>query len=309
MKGTQIETKAPHILRVMTNGLLSLSLVVLALASIAASPRTFPEIIPLPNGWQPEGIALGRGSAFFSGSLATGSIYKGDLRTGEGSILSQRTGRVAVGMKYDVRSNTLFVAGGPTGMAYVYDASSGASIAEYQLTTLPSFINDVVVTRNGAFFTNSSQPEIYEIPLSRNGRLPNPAQVRTIPLSGDYQQVAGFNANGIDATPDGKWLVIVHSALGVLYRVDPRTGEATQIDLGGGSVAAGDGILLRGANTLYVVQNQLNQIEVIKLRKKLTSGRIVDTLTNPNFDVPTTIARFGGALIRDQCSLHHAAHA
>ena len=46
----------------------------------------------------------------------------------------------------------------------------------------------------------------------------------------------------------------------VRYRgVDPVTGIATRITLVGGSVLNGDGILLHG-KTLYVVQNQLNQI-------------------------------------------------
>ena len=58
---------------------------------------------------------------------------------------------------------------------------------------------------------------------------------------------------------------------------------------------AGDGILLRG-KTLYVVQNQLNQVAVIKLSSGYTSGEIVDLLTSPNFRVPTTIAAFGNTL-------------
>jgi len=70
---------------------------------------------------------------------------------------------------------------------------------------------------------------------------------------------------------------------------------ATQINLGGASVSAGDGLLLRG-RTLYVVRNQLNQIAIIDLAPDLSSGEVVGTITNPNFDVPTTIAAFGNAL-------------
>jgi hypothetical protein len=44
------------------------------------------------------------------------------------------------------------------------------------------------------------------------------------------------------------------------------------------------------------VQNQFNQIAVVQLSPDLTSGRIVDTITNSNFQVPTTIARFGNSL-------------
>jgi hypothetical protein len=73
------------------------------------------------------------------------------------------------------------------------------------------------------------------------------------------------------------------------------TGFATRIDLHGDSVEFGDGILLQG-ETLYVVQNQLNQIAVVELNSDFSEGTIVDTLTHRRFDVPTTIARFGNSL-------------
>ncbi len=57
----------------------------------------------------------------------------------------------------------------------------------------------------------------------------------------------------------------------------------------------GDGILLQG-KTLYVVQNQLNQIAVIKLNSDFSAGTIQTVITSSLFRVPTTIARFGSAL-------------
>jgi urease accessory protein UreE len=87
----------------------------------------------------------------------------------------------------------------------------------------------------------------------------------------------------------------VNSFEGKLYRVDPRNGAAVQIDLGGGEVPSGDGLVLR-SGTLYVVQNVLNQIAVIKLDRSFTSGEITGHLTNSNFRVPTTAAAFGNAL-------------
>jgi hypothetical protein len=269
----------------------------LALPVVAAPPQPFPPVIPLPNGFQPEGIAVGHGSRFFVGSLATGAIYSGDLRTGQGEILvPPQEGRVAVGLSFDPRSNYLFVAGGPTGAGYVYDAATGANVAAYQFTPPGTFVNDVVVTRTGAYFTDSFRPYMYHVPLSARGRLPDPAAVEEIMLGGDFDSVPGaFNANGIDATPNGKSLLIVNSALGTLYRVDPGTGDASLIDLGGGSVPAGDGILLHG-KTVYVVQNVLNQIAVVQLQPDFGSGTVVRTISDAPFRVPTTIAEFGDAL-------------
>ena len=81
----------------------------------------------------------------------------------------------------------------------------------------------------------------------------------------------------------------------MLYRIDPATGIATTIDLGGASLTAGDGLLLRGS-TLYVVRNNLNQVVVVDLAPDALSGFVSDVLTSPAFDVPTTIAALGSRL-------------
>ncbi len=277
----------------------ALILFALSLSMIgAAAPAPFPDVIPLPNGFQPEGIALGKGTTFYVGSIPTGAIYEGDLATGTGQILvPAQEGRSATGMKFDPRSNLLFVSGASTGKAFIYNGLTGANVAEVQFTSGNTFINDVVLTQDAAYFTDSFQPILYKIPLDpETGALPDPLTFEVLPLSGDYQFVpGGFNANGIDATPNGKTLIIVNSTTGLLYTVDANTGFATQIDLGGATLVNGDGILLQG-KTLYVVQNSFNQIAVVKLGADYSSGEIVDTLTNPNFRVPTTIAKFGNAL-------------
>jgi streptogramin lyase len=282
--------------RILPAALVAVMALTMVLAAPAAAQAVFPPVIPLPDGFQPEGIAVGRGTTFYVGSIPTGAIYQGDLRTGEGEILVPAAeGRAAIGLDFDSRSGYLFVAGGPTGQAYVYDTATGAMAAQYQLTAPGNvFINDVIVTREAAYFTNSFEPFIYRIPLGPAGRLPAESEVETIPLSGDFVQVAGFNANGITATPNGKYLIIVQSATGMLFRVAPDTGFAEQIELSGllDAVPAGDGILLLG-RTLYVVQNQLNQIAVIKLSPQFTSGEVVNIITDDDFRVPTTIARFG----------------
>jgi sugar lactone lactonase YvrE len=261
----------------------------------AAQAAVFPDVIPLPNGWLPEGIAIGTGYTFYAGSRVDGAIYRGDLQTGQGDVfIAGQAGRVAVGLKYDQSCNLLVVAGGQTGQGYIYDGTTGETLRVYQFSTAPSFINDVVLTNDAAYFTNSSQAELYRVDLSDCGSLPSGFDV--IPLTGDWQQVAGFNANGIVADRTGKTLIVVNSTTGNLYRVDTATGVATVIDLGGqGVVTAGDGLALRG-QTLYVVRNQFNEIVVIHLNADWSAGEVVGTLTNPNFDTPTTIGFFGSAL-------------
>jgi sugar lactone lactonase YvrE len=275
----------------------ALLLVALSLALIGStSMAPFTGVIPLPDGFQPEGIASGTGTTFYVGSIGTGAVFRGDLRTGEGKlVVPDQAGRSTIGLKFDAPTGLLFVAGGPTGSAYVYDAETGATISAIQLETMMSFINDVVVTKDAAYFTNSFQPILYKVPLESIAESPAMPEVIKIPLSGDYESVPGFNANGIAATPNGKSLIIVNSTVGALYLVDPETGVATLIDLGTGTVPNGDGILLHG-KTLYVVQNFLNQIAVVELSSDLSSGTITTTITTPLFRIPTTVARFGSTL-------------
>lgn len=284
-----------HILMVAV--IIAVLLALLAALAIPASARgkqTFPPVFNIPDGWQPEGIAVGRGSSFYVGSLLTGAVYGGDLRTGEGgTVVEGQEGRVAVGLAVDQRSNAIFVAG--VDSAYVYDAESGDELAAYPLGGF--FINDVVITREAAYFTDSFQPILFRVPLGPGGQLPEPSAVQVIPLGPGFDFVQGnFNANGIEATPDGKSLIVVNTATASLYKVDPLTGEAAKIDLGGDNVANGDGLVLAG-KSLYVVQNFSNQIGVVHLDPSLTSGTVSsEPLTSDYFMIPTTAAKFGSTI-------------
>jgi len=249
-----------------------------------------PAVLQLPNGFQPEGIAIRNKTAYF-GSLADGDIYAVNLRNGKGKVISQGPGTPSVGLKIDHR-NRLFVAGGPAGNSRVVDVRTGAILKSYQFTTGASFINDVALVRRTAWFTDSSNPVLYGLPLGMHGALPDASAVITLPLTGDYVHQPGFNLNGITATPDGKALLAVQTATGLLFRIDPRTGVAKKVDLGGYVLTNGDGLLTVG-RTLYVVQNQNNLVAVFRLNHGATSGVLKKTLTNPNFDVPTTVAQFG----------------
>jgi hypothetical protein len=87
----------------------------------------------------------------------------------------------------------------------------------------------------------------------------------------------------------------VQGNAGRLWKIDPAAASAVQVDLGGALLTAGDGLLLKG-RTLYVVQNRLNQIAVIRLNEDLTAGSVVTTISSSGFDVPTTIAFLRGEL-------------
>lgn len=269
--------------------------ITLGASPAAAAARPFPDVIPLPNGFRPEGIAI-VGTTFYTGSLGgVQGVYRGDLRTGEGSQFIPGNGGPFVGMKVDDRAR-LWIAGGGLGAGYVYDTTTtptGALLRSFSFASSGTFVNDVIVTEDAAWFTESRAPRLYRVAIGSDGAI-GPAT--TIDLTGKIDFVSGVNnLNGIAATPDGSTLIVVNSSTGKLYTIDTETIATDEIDLGGATMTTGDGILLHG-RTLYVVRNRMNQIAVIELAPDLASGTVVAVITSAAFDVPTTIARHGDAL-------------
>ena len=262
------------------------------LSSTDAYSSSRLESIPLPDAFRPEGIAVGYGSQAYVGSLVNGSIYQVDFVSGEGDLLVTRNDRVAVGLVYDDRSNYLYATGGATGKVSIYDAADGQLKGEYQLTQNGGFVNDGVIAKDAAYFTNSRSSEIYRIPLSNVGRLPDAGLIETISIGGEFNFIEGeVNANGIEVSASGDHLIIVNSASGKLYNVNPSNGVAKEIVISNGDLARGDGLLRRG-NRLYVVQNRLNQIVEVRLNRQSNTGDIVRTITNGLFRIPTTIVSY-----------------
>jgi len=270
-----------------THLLVALAGLALALPLVATSAKR-PAHLDLPNGWQPEGIAIGKGNTFYVGSIPTGRVWKGNLRNGQGSVLVPERGRMAVGVGIDQR-NRLFVAGGPTGDGYVYNARTGADIAQFNFTDEASFVNDVVVTKRAAWFTDSTRPFLYKVPIGRRGQL---GQAQSVPLTGDIVYQSGFNVNGIDATPNGKTLIIVQTNTAKLFKVN-RQGVAREIS---GATVPGDGILLHGRTLYAVVRSPQDGVLVLRLSPNLRSGRVLRTLTSADLEEPTTIDEHGSRL-------------
>jgi hypothetical protein len=267
---------------------LPITVLILALL-VPAAPAGFDaqSSIPLPDEFRPEGIASGKGDRFYVGSIPLGAVYSGSYRTGEGAVLvPPHPGRNHTGLKVDTHFDRLFVAGGASKGIYVYDARTGADVASFALPDA-GFVNDVILTPNAAYFTDSLVPQLYRVGIRRNGDLTEPQRVT---YSGDLVFTAGFNVNGIETLRGGHRLVVVKSNTGQLYRVNGRTGLTHEIELDQ-PVPNGDG-LLRHGHTLYVVQNRLNQIAGVKLDDRERSGVVRKLITDPRFDIPTTIAPF-----------------
>lgn len=272
----------------------------MTLTAVTASPvaarhghHAPPDTIALPNGWQPEGITTD-GKSVYSGSLADGAVFRADVRTGRGTVVAAGApGRVAAGLDFDRRRDLLWVVGGPTGEIRAQDADSGRVVATYEFpSATPRFLNDVVVTHDAVFATDSFNQELAVIPLrsghghGHGSKLPPASAATTLPLTGDVVFGTGFNLNGIVESPH--MLVSVQSNTGLLFRIDPRTGDSRTIDLHGALVTGGDGLELDG-RLLYVGRNQ-GQVDAVRLNHALSAGHVVASITDPTFDVPTTVA-------------------
>ena len=271
-----------------------------------AAASTGPTHIDLPDGWQPEGIAAGRGHDLYVGSIPTGAVLRIDARSGEtDTVVPARAGHNAIGLKAEHRrdrhkhhggkahashkrkADRLWVAGGPSGKAWVYSARTGDELKEFALAPAgaQTFVNDVVLTKRAAYFTDSRRAVLYVVDRDLDG-------VSELALP-DIALQPGNNLNGI--VYGRGVLLAVQTNTGTLWRIDPKTGAATQVDLGGVPLTNGDGLLLEGRR-LYVVQNRSNQVSVWRLDDEFRSGTLEETLTSPDFDVPTTIAKKHGRL-------------
>jgi outer membrane protein assembly factor BamB len=264
----------------------------LVAAGTPASAKPASDVIVLPGASSAEGITTGRGSTFYAGDFLLGDIFRGDLQSGAAELfIDAPDGRMALGMSFDEETGLLFVAGGFTGQAYVYDTVTGATVASYQLgDPSTTIVNDVTLTEQGAWFTNSASPVLYLVPMT--GGVPGTAS--SLALSGPAAVISGnINLNGIAATADGATLVVAHSANAALYTVNPDTGTSKLIE--GVSVPNVDGIVLQGRR-LWAVQNFINQISAIRLSSDLSSGLVKKVITSSHFQTPTTAALHGANL-------------
>lgn len=296
--------------RLLTLAPIAAILLLASTQTVNAGDGTFPKIIYTPDGSAPEGFAIGRGSTAYNGSY-DGSIYKVDLRSGEGSVLvpvqdPDIAGGACIflGMRVDLRTNYLFVAGCAAGNAYVFDADSGAMLMEYQLGPPGgSIINDLTITEDAVYFTDSFRAVLYRLPLGKGGSLPlSVAGLEEITMPDEFAidpAIFCCGGNGIVSTPDGKTLIVGHSNLGRIYRVDVASREVEEIWLDQTLVGFLDGIAMKG-HTLYVmtptVPTPIDGIQVIELAPDMRSGTLERIITDPDLDDVASGAIFGSSL-------------
>ena len=267
-------------------------------AQQAATPQTQTYTLP-GDAVFPEGVAYDAATGnFYVGSTRDGAVYRGNVQDGSSELEvflpGGGDGRTSVtGMKVDAYGR-LFIAGRNTGRAFIYDTATGDLIKV--LKTPPAtrtLLNDVTVTADAAYFTDSFRPVVFRVSLTPEGvgEMERWLELRTTVIPHGN----GFNLNGVAATPDGRYLLTVHFDTGNLYRIDTRTKEVVEIDLDT-RLTTGDGLWLE-KRTLYVVRENPASVVTVALSDDLASGEVMATLTHPSLDLPTTLAKVGDRLL------------
>ncbi|MER5704797.1 superoxide dismutase [Micromonospora sp. NPDC002296] len=269
---------------------------------VPAAGGPWPDLLHLPDGFHPDGIAVGPAPYAWFGSLLGGAIYRADLRTGAGTVIYPGTNPgvfdpryMALGLHADPRGR-LFVGGGWGRVIKVHDAVAGTLLRSYDVGVADSAVAFTTAAAGTVWFTDGFQPLLYGLPLGPRGELPGPDRVVTLTLGGDWVQAGGgaVSASGICPTPDRSALLVVNVAPdGGLFRVDPATGYARRVDLGGLTLPTTNGIALRG-RTLYAPR--LTDVVVLRLSPDGTCGEQVGLITDPRFDMPSAAAVYADRL-------------
>ena len=273
--------------------------VVTSLMTLAASATAQEATFTLPGtNVYPESAALDPTTGtFYVGNTEDGTVYRGSA-TAPGELevfLPARTdGRsVVMGMALDAQRR-LFLAGGATRRAFVYDANTGDLIRALELPGEGrALVNDVVVTEDAAYFTDSFRPTLYRVPLTATsvGEVEPWLDFAGTPLR--YGE--GNNLDGIVASADGRVLVAVQPSTGQLYRIDTETKEVSRVALSS-SIATGNGLLLDG-QILYIVNDEGNEVIPVTLAADFSSGEVGEGFSNPSLSFPTAAVKDGERLL------------
>ena len=249
----------------------------------------------------PEGVAYRSDTGdFYVGSTTDGTVFRGNVESSpkeaEVFLEPESDGRTtAIGMEVD-EEGRLYIAGGDTGRIFVYDTESADLIRRLDTPDAEAtFLNDVAVTPDGeVYFTDSMRPVLFRVTSTGDGVGEAEPWLNFEGTPAEYEE--GFNLNGIDATEDGRYLIAVQSNTGELFRIDTESKEVVEIDLGGATLANGDGLLLDG-RTVYVVRNEQELIVPVELSGEYIRGEVGEPFTDPSFAFPTTIAKTDGSLL------------
>ena len=251
----------------------------------------------------PEGIAADpSGRTLYTTNAATGAVFAIDVATGAVSPAGDPFGIApgaeasaplrSLGAKVDGRGR-LWVAGGTTGSMHLFDLASKKAVATFTTPGTGGFINDVVITPQAAYFTDTRRPTLWRVSADASA---NAVLEPWLSFSGTaLEYTDGANLNGIAATPDGRYLIVVQMAAGKLFRIDTQTREVARIDAGDELLTLGDGLILDGRR-LYLVRQGAGEVVALDLGADFLTAKVVKRITPAQLAWPATAALVGDRL-------------
>ena len=255
--------------------------------------NTTVELVVSDDAVFPEGIAYDDATdRLYTGSTVNGTIYGGAKTDPRLEVLSTTGDRIQAALGMEVSGAILFIAGGPTGAAYLLDLRSN-QVQQLNSEEVPAgdstFVNDVTAGSDGtAYLTNSFFPVMYR--YTGGDTLETWLELDSTII----EYGASFNLNGIAITPDDRYLLAIQSNTGNLYRIDVNDKSVTQVTVSGYQLTAGDGIELDG-DLLFVVRNMNAEVVTVEMNDDYSSGTVVQ-VTGGAFRFPTTIAASSDSL-------------
>ena len=245
----------------------ALPLVATPTATAGGRPTTY-ELQGDAGGSKFEGIGADeRRGLFYVSEVTGGEIHRGtahDAQTEQWLAGDGTDGRfTARGITTD-KEGRVYIAGGPNGIRtgrpdlWVYSAD-GELLAALRAPGENVFLNDVAIGPDGA-------------------------------------ASAGFNLGGIVVSADRSALVVAQGNVGVLWRFDLDTAEATRVDTGDAALTDADGLVRQGSR-LTVVRNFARSIATLRLSADGRSARPVSQQATDPARVLTTAKVLRGRIL------------
>lgn len=275
------------------------------LASTPVLAQSGVTVLPLPaDAAYPEGVTADPTTgAIYTNSANTGAVFRVAPDTGVVTRIADPLGlgdsppakpvSVALGLKADGQGR-LWVAGARTGSMHVVDIATGEQLARFTTPEGPWLINDVALTPDAAYFTDTLRPVLWRV---ARDSVADAALEPWLSFAGTALEYGEEpNLNGIVATPDGRYLIVVLMKTGRLFRIDTRTREVAAIDTGASALDGGDGLALIDQR-LFLVRQSAGEVVALDLSADLATAVEAKRIKPAELAWPATIAVRGDRLI------------
>jgi sugar lactone lactonase YvrE len=227
---------------------INFTFLLLALSPIAtlAAPRPHPEITSytLPgNNTFPEGVSRQPNSPYFySGSITTGTLYRGNIYTPEMEVFIPNTPSTCLaGIKVDDQYR-LYVAGCTSGSVFVYDVNTRDLLYTFTVSYNGSFLNDLAIADDGSVYISDSYlPYLLYITPDQLAAEEKEQELKVytkLDAVIPYTYAAGVSVgNGIAVTKEQEYVILGSWEGRAIYRISlDDSKEISPIDLGGKTV-------------------------------------------------------------------------